>query len=290
MPPPSPAPPPGAPVVVHGTCGWSDASLVRCGRFYPPGVRGSEDKLRHYSRHFGCVEVDTSTYAIPRPDVTKRWAQATTPGFQFHVKAFGLFCSQSCQASALPAEARALLPPPQQQQQQQQHVRLGSLPAGVEEACWRLFHAALEPLYQVRLRRDPAWRVRLCEALAAQGICLVSADELEHETAQRDREQTGLPPGAVRRVLPIAVEVTAPDWHVAWAGRLAGRLAPRLRGPIAFLWGTDFEDAPVAFFARRQVPPAAAAAADVAAAAAGGVAAAAGAAAGKTPAGRKNSS
>lgn len=28
-----------------------------------------------------------------------------------------------------------------------------------------------------------------------QGITLVSADELAHETAQRDREQTGLPPG-----------------------------------------------------------------------------------------------
>lgn len=42
---------------------------------------------------------------------------------------------------------------------------------------------------------DPAWRGRLCEALAAQGVTLVSADELAHETEQKDREQTGLPPG-----------------------------------------------------------------------------------------------
>lgn len=42
---------------------------------------------------------------------------------------------------------------------------------------------------------DPAWRVRLREALAAHGISLVSADELAHETEQKDREQTGLPPG-----------------------------------------------------------------------------------------------
>lgn len=38
--------------VVHGTCGWSDASLVRCGRFYPASMRASassEEKLRHYS-------------------------------------------------------------------------------------------------------------------------------------------------------------------------------------------------------------------------------------------------
>ncbi len=38
-------------VVLHGTCGWSDASLVRCGRFYPASVKASsssEEKLRHY--------------------------------------------------------------------------------------------------------------------------------------------------------------------------------------------------------------------------------------------------
>lgn len=45
----APSPVPG--VVLHGTCGWSDASLVRCGRFYPAAVKvgsSSEDKLRHY--------------------------------------------------------------------------------------------------------------------------------------------------------------------------------------------------------------------------------------------------
>lgn len=111
------APPHLAPgAVLHGTCGWSDASLVRCGRFYPPSVKASsssEEKLKHYrwdegpawqgasgccspsaclppagpsrpaetppahplpacSRLFATVEVDTSTYAIPRPDVTAR--------------------------------------------------------------------------------------------------------------------------------------------------------------------------------------------------------------------------
>ena len=43
---------------------------------------------------------------------------------------------------------------------------------------------------------DPAWRERACGALAAAGVGLVSADELAHETVQRDREQAGLPPGA----------------------------------------------------------------------------------------------
>ena len=179
-------------VVVQGTCSWSDSSIVRCGRFYPASIRSSSsaaEKLAHYCRRFGCVEVDTSTYAIPSPATTRKWAAAVAaaPGFRFHVKAFGAFC-QSCpvrfvtvavvapaglglpvpsmdtdathtpcplppppplwlQVSSLPAEARALLPP--SLQQQQQHVRLASLPPAVEDCCWRLFHAALEPLYQV---------------------------------------------------------------------------------------------------------------------------------------------
>eukprot|EP00887_Chlorella_sp_A99_P001203 scaffold14.g1203.t1 len=101
---------------------------------------------------------------------------------------------------------------------------------------------------------DSAWRSRLCAALAAHGIALVSADELAHESAQKDREQRGLPPGATREVLPIATEVTVPDFlyvrvhrrhgtldrllqpeEVAgWAARLRA-LAPALRGPIYFL-------------------------------------------------------
>lgn len=52
------------------------------------------------------------------------------------------------QVSALPAEARSLLPPALQAQPQA-YVRLGSTcPPAVEDACWRAFHAACEPLYR----------------------------------------------------------------------------------------------------------------------------------------------
>ena len=52
------------------------------------------------------------------------------------------------QISALPAAARALLPPALQAQPQA-YVRLGSTcPPAVEDACWRAFHTACEPLYK----------------------------------------------------------------------------------------------------------------------------------------------
>lgn len=68
--------------VLHGTCGWSDPSIVSlqflggcccvlltgfhgdnvnlqvsCGRFYPGSAKTSAEKLEVHSRTFGCVEV-----------------------------------------------------------------------------------------------------------------------------------------------------------------------------------------------------------------------------------------
>lgn len=54
------------------------------------------------------------------------------------------------QVSSLPAEAKSLLQPAQAASPQA-YMRLSSMPPGVEAACWRRFHAALEPLYQARL-------------------------------------------------------------------------------------------------------------------------------------------
>jgi uncharacterized protein YecE (DUF72 family) len=105
---------------------------------------------------------------------------------------------------------------------------------------------------------DPASAAALVPWLSNLGISLVSADELHHETFQKDRDQRGLPPGEQRRIMPISALVTQPAFHYVrlhrrhgttervvpaeevqkWAGRLAGALLPRLTGPLYFLWGT----------------------------------------------------
>jgi hypothetical protein len=42
--------------VLMGTCGWNDASILKCGRFYPASVRTAVDRLRHYAAHFPVVK------------------------------------------------------------------------------------------------------------------------------------------------------------------------------------------------------------------------------------------
>jgi hypothetical protein len=59
--------------VIYGTCGWSDQSLVDCGRFYPKSVKTAADKLATYSQTFGCVEVRArAPAAAPRMHARSR--------------------------------------------------------------------------------------------------------------------------------------------------------------------------------------------------------------------------
>lgn len=98
-----------------GTCGWTDDTLLQCGRFYAPGTRTPIARLKQYARSFPCVEIDTSTYAIPRRDQVREWMSVVPPGFKFHIKAFGLFPSRAVTTAALPRTslARTAAPPTQ---------------------------------------------------------------------------------------------------------------------------------------------------------------------------------
>jgi uncharacterized protein YecE (DUF72 family) len=69
--------------ILIGTSGYSFPDWV--GPFYPPGTR-SKDFLSHYVRHFGAVEVNSTHYGIPKPDMLARMADKTPEGFRFVVK------------------------------------------------------------------------------------------------------------------------------------------------------------------------------------------------------------
>ena len=129
----------------QGLCGFSDSSLARCGRFYPPhAARGSSvAKLRHYASVFSCLEIDTSAYAIPTTARVKEWTAAVPPGFLFHMKVFSLWTGRAIPTNTLPREAVALLPSDMAQRPQ---VALADLPAAVVAKCWQRQHAVLDVL------------------------------------------------------------------------------------------------------------------------------------------------
>jgi len=67
-----------------GTSGWSYAHWGG-GRFYPKGLdRGKW--LPFLAEHFDTVEVNSTFYRLPEPEVVRRWRQAVGRHFRFAVK------------------------------------------------------------------------------------------------------------------------------------------------------------------------------------------------------------
>eukprot|EP00667_Euglena_gracilis_P014766 EG_transcript_15320 len=284
-----------------GTCGWS-AEDAPWGR-----GRTAADKLAQYVRHFGCVELDTATYAIPAPHDVQRWAAAVPRGFLFHIKLFGLFCSMRAAANSLPRAVRDTFG----LAGESKVCALAELPTAAVDAIWDRFHAAVLPLQEASkmgvvvaqfhlgfkpgeaARRHIEWvRSRLCASLhlalefrdrswldegsalddtvawiqTLPNTSLVAADDLKHETQHCDKAQRALKPGEPRVQLPIHVRpdaapelvycrihrregahrVLTPEEVSAWADRLRPLGVPgRLRGPVFFMWGTDWADQPL---------------------------------------------
>ena len=153
MQPPAPPTAPTAPRrVLQGLCGWSCASLQRCKRFFPShSATHSLDKLRFLSggAGHGCVEVNSSTYAIPSSDTVASWMHAThsshthssrTDPFVFHFKAFGLLCGSSVAGRALPQALRH-----SHGLSAERSYTLDSLTPEARLDLWTLFNNSLQP-------------------------------------------------------------------------------------------------------------------------------------------------
>ncbi len=78
-----------------GTSGWNypRGKGTWNGIFYPParGRSKSFDELAYYAEHFNTVEINTTFYGQPKPEVSRQWAARTPAGFEFSVKLYQKF-------------------------------------------------------------------------------------------------------------------------------------------------------------------------------------------------------
>ena len=93
-----------------GTASWTDATLIKSGRFYPKGCTSAEARLRFYSSQFPMVEVDASYYAMPSAATSALWAERTPEHFTFNFKAFRLFTGHQTERKFFPPDIQPLLP------------------------------------------------------------------------------------------------------------------------------------------------------------------------------------
>jgi uncharacterized protein YecE (DUF72 family) len=87
-----------------GTCSWAEKSLIQSGEFYPKTVRTAEARLKFYTERFNVVEVDSTYYAIPTKSNAFLWADRTSKGFVFHIKAYGVLTGHAVDPRTLPPD------------------------------------------------------------------------------------------------------------------------------------------------------------------------------------------
>lgn len=93
-----------------GTSGWTDETLLKCGRFYPSEATSAEARLRYYASRFSMVEVDSTYYAMPSRRNSALWAQRTPDQFSFGIKAFAALTGHTVLRKNMPHEFLSKLP------------------------------------------------------------------------------------------------------------------------------------------------------------------------------------
>lgn len=126
-----------------GTAGWTDPTLIACGRFYPSSVSSAVDRLTHYAAHFPMVEVDATYYAIPPASVAEHWVERTPPGFVFDIKGHPILTGHPIDRERLPKpvmQALAGVRP------DKRRLYPRDIPVEVRDELVGRFRAVLEPL------------------------------------------------------------------------------------------------------------------------------------------------
>jgi uncharacterized protein YecE (DUF72 family) len=230
-----------------GTCSWADESLTRY--FYPPSIKGAEERLRYYAERFDTVEANSTYYHLPAREMVERWAERTPEGFVMHVKAFGVMTRHPVKLEQLPTDLSEEAP-------SDERGRVDRPPREFRAEIFRRFRDALEPLRQAGklggiLMQFPSYVVYKPASLDylewAQDQ--LGGDELlvefRHASWLDDEnrsetlaflERRGMtyvivdaPRLEGRNVLPTVVATTTPTAYVRFHGRNAGTWNKRVR-------------------------------------------------------------
>lgn len=170
--------------VMVGTCSWTDPTLTKQTNWYPRRSMSAGDRLRYYAGQFPLVEVDSTYYRPPSPDLARSWAERVPEGFCFDIKAYGLLTGH-------PVDPVTLWPDVKEQLDEEvaakRRVYAHHLPADALEEVWARFAHALMPLDKggrlgAVLLQFPPWFVpkranrdelgRLPERLAGLAACV----------------------------------------------------------------------------------------------------------------------
>ena len=140
-----------------GTASWTDKTLLESG-WYPQTADNPEKRLAYYAKNFPVVEVDATYYGPPAEQTTKLWAQRTTDGFTFNIKAFSMLTGHPTKVSAIYSDLRP--------ETDKKNVYPADLPPQAYEEIWSRFLSALDLLVEagklgaLLFQFPPWWGIR----------------------------------------------------------------------------------------------------------------------------------
>jgi uncharacterized protein YecE (DUF72 family) len=130
--------------VLVGTCSWTDATLVKETDWYPRRSMRAAERLAYYAARYPLVEVDSTYYFPPTPELAAGWVERTPAGFTMNVKAWSLLTGHpSFPHSLWPDLHNQVLP----EFRDRRNLYLKHLPDDAQAEVWDRFRHALMPLH-----------------------------------------------------------------------------------------------------------------------------------------------
>ena len=127
-----------------GTCSWTDATLVKETDWYPKKSMKAAERLAYYAARYPIVEVDSTYYFPPTPELAASWVERTPDDFTMNVKAWSLLTGH-------PTFPHSLWPDLQQEVlpefRDKRNLYLKHLSAEAVDEAWERFRHALMPLH-----------------------------------------------------------------------------------------------------------------------------------------------
>jgi uncharacterized protein YecE (DUF72 family) len=154
-----PSPKIGDAHMLVGTCSWADATLVKDADWYPKRSMKAAERLAYYASKFPIVEVDSTYYFPPTPELAQSWVDRTPQGFTFNVKAWSLLTGHPTFPHSLWEDLQPEVKP---EFRDKKNMYGKHLPNEVLDECWDRFRHAIKPLHDANrlggvLLQFPEW-------------------------------------------------------------------------------------------------------------------------------------
>ncbi len=130
--------------VLVGTCSWTDSTLVKDTDWYPRKSMTAAQRLAYYASRFPLVEVDSTYYFPPTPELAGSWVQRTPDGFTMNVKAWSLLTGHPTFPDSLWPDLRDEVAP---EHRDKRRLYTKHLSADAVEESWERFRHSLMPLH-----------------------------------------------------------------------------------------------------------------------------------------------